>query len=162
MRFAFVEEHRHHLPVHRLCQVMDVSPRAYRSWRSRPISQSQRQDTVVLAHIRDQFAQSLGSYGRPRMTEELKDLGLAVGHRRMGRLMRENGIEVKRNKKFKATTDSNHSFNIAPNLLDRDFTADRPNQKCLTVSASIHLPVIGGRYQLYLDAGRLALSRCYY
>lgn len=43
--------------------------------------------------------------------------------------MRENGIAVKRNKKFKATTDSNHSFNIAPNLLNREFTADRPNQK---------------------------------
>jgi len=63
------------------------------------------------------------------MTEELKELGLDVGHRRVGRLMRENGIAVKRNRKFKATTDSNHSFNIAPNLLERDFTADRPNRK---------------------------------
>ena len=43
--------------------------------------------------------------------------------------MRENGIAVKRNKKFKATTDSNHKFNIAPNLLARNFHADRPNQK---------------------------------
>ncbi len=43
--------------------------------------------------------------------------------------MRENGIVVERTKKFKAMTDSNHTFNIAPNLLDRDFTADRPDQK---------------------------------
>ena len=93
------------------------------------MSSNQRQDMVVLAHIRDQFTQSLGSYGRSRMTEELKELGLDVSHRRVGRLMRENGIEVKRNKKFKATTDSIHSFNIAPNLLDRDFTAEHPNQK---------------------------------
>lgn len=84
---------------------------------------------VLLAHIREQFRLSLGSYGRRRMTEELKDLGFNVGHRRVGRLMRENSIAVKRNKKFKATTDSNHSFNIAPNLLKRDFAADRPNQK---------------------------------
>lgn len=84
---------------------------------------------VALAHIREQFALSLDSYGRPRMTEELKELGLHVGHRRVGRLMRENGIAVKRNRKFKATTDSNHSFNFAPNLLDRDFSADRPNRK---------------------------------
>ncbi|EAV40713.1 Integrase, catalytic domain [Stappia aggregata IAM 12614] len=63
------------------------------------------------------------------MTEELKELGLDVGHRRVGRLMRENAITVKRNKKFKATTDSNHRFNIAPNLLKRDFSADRPNRK---------------------------------
>lgn len=85
---------------------------------------------------------SLGSYGRPRMTEELKEVGLDVGHPlpvsglpanrergRVGRLMRENGIVVERTRKFKATTDSDHRFNIAPNLLDRDFTADRPNQK---------------------------------
>lgn len=129
MRFAFVEEHRSAAPIHRLCEIMQVSPRGYRAWRSRPPSQTQRQDLVVLAHIREQFALSLGSYGRPRMTEELKELGLRVGHRRVGRLMRDNGIKVKRNRKFKATTDSNHSFNIAPNLLDRDFQAEQPNQK---------------------------------
>ena len=129
MRFAFVEEHRNRMPVSRLCRIMDVSPRGYRAWRSRPLGNRQRKDMVVLAHIREQFRLSLGSYGRPRMTEELKELGLDVGHRRVGRLMRENGIAVKRNRKFKATTDSNHSFNIAPNLLERDFTADRPNRK---------------------------------
>ena len=43
--------------------------------------------------------------------------------------MRENGIKVVRTQKYKATTDSNHAFNIAPNLLDQDFSADAPNQK---------------------------------
>lgn len=117
MRFAFIAKNAEIFSIERLCQIMDVSPRGYRAYRSRPLSQSQRKDMVVLAHIREQFALSLGSYGRPRMTEELKELGLEVGHRRVGRLMGENGIEVKRNKKFKATTDSNHAFNIAPNLL---------------------------------------------
>jgi len=83
----------------------------------------------VLAHIREQFALSLGSYGRPRMTEELKEAGVNVVHRRVGRLMRDNGIRVERSKKYKATTDSNHSFNIAPNLLGGDFRAIGPNQK---------------------------------
>lgn len=129
MRFAFVEEHRDQLPVTRLCKIMDVSARGYRAWRSRILSRSQRQDMVVLAHIREQFRLSLGSYGRPRMTEELKALGLDVGHRRVGRLMRENAIAAKRSRKHKVTTDSNHSFNVAPNLLERDFSADRPNQK---------------------------------
>jgi len=84
---------------------------------------------VVRAHIKEQSRLSLGSYGRPRMTEELKEVGVDVGHRRVGRLMRENGIVVERTRKFKATTDSDHKFNIAANLLDRDFTADQPNQK---------------------------------
>ncbi|MBO6777877.1 MAG: IS3 family transposase [Marinibacterium sp.] len=129
MRFAFIAKNADMLPVERLCQIMDVSPRGYRAYRNRPLSQRQRKDMVLLAHIREQFALSFGSYGRPRMTEELKELGQPVGHRRVGRLMRDNRIAVRRNRKFKATTDSNHSFNIAPNLLNRDFSAARPNRK---------------------------------
>lgn len=63
------------------------------------------------------------------MTEELKETGLDVGHLCVGRLMRQNGISVVRPRKHKVTTDSNHTFNTAPNLLDRDFTADQPNHK---------------------------------
>ncbi|QIZ79223.1 IS3 family transposase [Thalassovita gelatinovora] len=129
MRFRFVEEQRGAFPIDRLCQVMNVSPRGLRAFRSRPASRRQRTDMVVLAHIKEQSRLSLGSYGRPRMTEELKEVGVDVGHRRVGRLMRENGITVERTRKFKATTDSDHTFNIAPNLLDRDFSAAGPNQK---------------------------------
>jgi transposase InsO family protein len=67
---------------------------------------------------------------RPKTIEELKEVGTDLGHRRVGRLMRENGIVVERTRKFKVTTDSDPTFNIASNLLDRDFTADRPKQKC--------------------------------
>ncbi|MBU2960311.1 hypothetical protein KO516_05655 [Citreicella sp. C3M06] len=67
------------LSVERLCQILDVSPRGYRGYRNRPLSQGQRKDMVFLAHIREQFALSLGSYGRPRMTGELKELDLGVG-----------------------------------------------------------------------------------
>jgi len=89
------------------------------------MSQRQRDDMVILAHIRDQHRLSLQSYGRPRMTGELQELGLNVGHRRVGRLMRENGIKIIRTQKYKATTDSNRNcpaclaalvaeFNIQP------------------------------------------------
>ena len=84
---------------------------------------------MFLAHIREQHKLSLGSYGRPGMTEELKELGFDVGHRRVGRLMRLNDISVVRTRKHKVTTDSNHKFNIARNLLNRNFSADQPNQK---------------------------------
>ena len=63
------------------------------------------------------------------MTEELNELGLQVGLRRVGRLMRQNGIRILRSRKFKRTTDSDHAFNIAPNLLQQNFTASGPNQK---------------------------------
>lgn len=84
---------------------------------------------ILLAHIREQHHLSFGSYGRPRMTQELKEIGLTVGHRRVGRLMRNNGINVVRTRKYKATTNSNHKFNIAPNLLDRNFHAPQTDQK---------------------------------
>jgi len=129
MRFRFIEENRVALPTERLCQIMNVSSRGYRAYRSRPISQRQREDMVLLAHIREQHRLSLNSYGRPRMTEELKEIGLEVGHRRVGRLMRQNDISVVRTHKHKVTADSNHKFNIAPNLLNRDFFAEKPNQK---------------------------------
>lgn len=129
MRFAFVEEHRSQISVHRLCHIMNVTSRGYRAWRRRPLSKRQRQDMVLLAHIREQYHLSLKSYGRPRMTLELQGIGLSVGHRRVGRLMRQNNIYAVRTRKHKVTTDSNHTFNIAPNLLDQDFSADKPNQK---------------------------------
>lgn len=129
MRFRFIEEHGREFPTNRLCKVLDVSERGLRAYRNRPASHRQRTDMVVLAHIKEQSRLSLGSYGRPRMTEELKELGLNIGHRRVGRLMRENGIRLERSKRYKVTTDSNHAFNIAPNLLNRDFTANAPNRK---------------------------------
>jgi transposase InsO family protein len=58
------------------------------------MSPHQRDDMVILAHIREQHRLSLESYGRPRMTEELQALGVNVGHRRVGRLMRGNGIKI--------------------------------------------------------------------
>ena len=87
----------------------------------------------VLAHIRKHDSLSLGSYGQPRMTPSgfgsLKEAGLAVGERRVGRLMKINGIRPVRTRKHKVTTNSNHSLGIAPNLLYGDFAADMPNRK---------------------------------
>jgi putative transposase len=129
VRLRFIEEHQSAFSIGRMCHVMDVSTRGLRAFRCRPASHRQRSDLVTLAHIKEQSRLSLGSYGRPRMTEELKEIGLNVGHRSVGRLMRQNGISVVRTRKHKVTTDSNHKFNIAPNLLDQNFAADGPNQK---------------------------------
>ena len=89
MKFKFIEEHCGSFSITHLCAVMGVSPRGFWAFRNRPASRRQRTDMAVLAHIREQSRLSLGSYGRPRMTEELKEQSLKVGHRRVGRLMRE-------------------------------------------------------------------------
>ena len=139
MRFRFIEEHYGSFQTERLCRIMDVSLRGLRAFRSRPASRRQRSDLVTLAHIKEQSRLSLGSYSRPRMMEELKEIGLDVGHRRVGRLMRQNGISVVRTRKHKVTTDSDHKFNIAPNLLGSGLHSGRAK------------PKMGGRHQLRLD-----------
>jgi hypothetical protein len=90
MRFDFIRRYQGSLPQEHLCKLLNVTSRGYRAWRNRPASPRQREDMVLLAHIREQHRLSLQSYGRPRMTEELKELGLDVGHRRVGRVRREN------------------------------------------------------------------------
>jgi len=82
-----------------------------------------------LVHIRSAFALSTEPYGSPRMTRELQDEGLQVGRRRTARMMRENGLKARWKRRFKRTTDSRHAFPTAPNLLEQDFSATRPNQK---------------------------------
>lgn len=129
MRFAFIQKWRHVWQIETMCRVMDVTTRGFRAWVNRPMSSRARGDMRLLAHIKDQYAQSLGSYGRPRMTAELKEIGLEVGERRVGRLMRVNGIIPVRTHRYKVTTDSNHKHGYAENLLARNFQADGPNQK---------------------------------
>ena len=94
LRFRLVEEQCGAFPVDWLCRVMNVSARGLRAFRCRPASRRQRMHMVVLAHIKEQSRLSLG--GRLRMTEELKEVGVDVGQRRVGRLMRENGIAFER------------------------------------------------------------------
>ena len=129
MRFKLIDTAKKEFPVQRLCKVLEVSPSGYFAWRSRPASRRQREDLVLLAHVRSAFALSNGTYGSPRMTRELQDTGLAIGRRRTARLMRENGLRARQPRRFKRTTDSQHAFPIAPNLLDQDFSAERPDEK---------------------------------
>jgi len=81
MRFQFIDMAKESFPLTRLCQVLNVSSSGYFAWRSRPASSRQREDLVLLTHIRSAFARSNGSYGSPRMTRELQDEGLNVGRR---------------------------------------------------------------------------------
>jgi putative transposase len=129
MRFQLIDVGSEEFPVQRLCKVLGVSQSGYFAWRRRPASSRQREDLVLLAHIRSAFALSNETYGSPRMTRELQESGLRVGRRRTARLMRENGLKARQKRRFKRTTDSHHPLPIAPNLLDQDFSAERPNEK---------------------------------
>ena len=87
MRFRLIDQAKAEFPVQRLCKVLGVSQSGYFAWKHRPVSRRQRQDMVLLAHVRSAFALSNGTYGSPRMTRELQDDGHLVGRRRTARLM---------------------------------------------------------------------------
>ena len=129
MRFALIDGAKAAFPVHRLCCVLGVSQSGYFAWRGRLACHRQRDDMVLLAHVRSAFALSNSTYGSPRMTRELRDIGLVVGRRRIARLMRDNGLQARQKRRFKRTTDSHHAWPVAPNLLDQDFTATGPDKK---------------------------------
>ena len=67
------------------------------------------------------FTDKRSRYGSPRITKELAKRDMAVSRKRVSRLMRDNGLRAKGKRKFKHTTDSNHSLPIAPNLVNQQF-----------------------------------------
>ena len=131
MRYQFVHDHSRCFQVRRMCRVLDISPSGYYAWLRRPESRRVREDRRLLVEIKAIHKENRGVYGSPRIHAELKDRQMYHGKKRVARLMRENGIRAKQKKKFRATTDSRHSYPVAPNLLWRDFSASGPNQKWL-------------------------------
>ena len=123
-------------PVSLSCEVLGVSVSGYfehqrrqqRRQPSRPGS-GRLSDEALLAHMRAIHAEVRQEYGWPRMTKELCARGHRVGKERVRRLMQQHGITARGRRKFVVTTDSKHSLPIAPDLLQRDFTADGPNTK---------------------------------
>ncbi len=113
----------------RTCGLFGESTSGYYAWKGCNPSRRQLDDMVLLAHIRSQFRLSHETYGSPRMTVELREDGIAVGRHRVARLMRENGLNAVQRRRFKKTTDSADDDPVAPNVLDRDFAADGPDQK---------------------------------
>ena len=73
--------------------------------------------------------ESKRTYGSPRVTAELNKQGINAGKNRVSRLMRKNGLKAKMKRRYKNTTDSRHNLPIADNILNRDFSAEKPNQK---------------------------------
>ena len=154
MRYRFIDAEKAHHQVNRLCRLLAVSRSGYYAWSSRPASKRAREDRVLLTHIRAEFESSHYSYGRPRMVEELKASGWAVGHTRIGRLMRESGIQAIRcRKKRYQRRGLMPSFGYASNLLDQNFTASKPNEKWVvdisyiaTIRGWVYLAVVMDLY----------------
>ena len=133
MKYQFIANHYAEFKITVMCRVLGVSRSGYYAWGKRPTSVRKMADQSLTEQIEVIHQKSRRTYGSIRIQKELADQGIKCGHNRVARLMREIGLSAKQSRKFKiSTTDSNHDQPIAPNLLERDFTAKRPNRKWLT------------------------------
>jgi transposase InsO family protein len=111
-----------------MCRALAVSPAGYYAWRGRPASpRAQRRDALAVA-IKAVHAEAKARYGSPRVHAELAARGTACCVNTVAKLMRAQGVRAKTARKFRCTTDSNHSRPVADNLLERQFVpaaADR-------------------------------------
>jgi putative transposase len=125
-----ISDHQEMYAVGTMCRALDVSVSGYYAWCTRTPSQHEVDDAKLLAEIRSIHQASRGLYGSPRIHAALEQAGRPVSRKRVARLMREAGIHSQRRVRRRIrTTDSDHQRPVAPNLLDRDFAADAPNQK---------------------------------
>ena len=129
MIYKFIKKYRSAFRVVKMCQVLEVSRSSYYNWLKRLPSTHQKEDNILVEKMRRIHKESYKTYGIRRIKAKLNKEGISCGKNRVARLMRENGIFSRLRRKYKATTNSNHRLPVAPNLLDQDFTADKPNTK---------------------------------
>jgi len=112
-----------------MCQVLVVSRSGYYKWLGDNTGGTRRKENErLLLYIKEAYVRGRGTYGSPRITAELRDKGIRCGKHRIARLMRQNDIQAKTKRKFKATTPYKHDGLVADNLLQQRFSAQKANQ----------------------------------
>lgn len=129
MKYRFIADHRQEYPVSLLCKTLEVSVSGYYAWRERPMSQHQRDGGHLAERIQAAYYTNRGVYGSPRVHAELQAKGIKYARKRVARLMGELELAARRPRHRTKTTRSDPNARVAPNRLDRDFTATRPNEK---------------------------------
>jgi len=112
--------------------VLGVSESGFYAWRKRPVSQRHREDAHLKQEIRQVFDAHQGRYGSPRLYQELHDEGISCSRKRVARLMREEELSARRRRRRVVTTKRDSTHPVAPNLLNREFTATAQNRKWVT------------------------------
>jgi putative transposase len=131
------------LPAHTMCRVLNVSASGFYAWRDRAPSKRAMQDAVLTERIRQVHAESDQTYGMPRVRAELVEQGMQVSRKRVARLMRRASIRgVSRRRAFVVTTRRDAQRRPAPDLVQRRFIAEKPNQ--LWVADLTYVPTWAG------------------
>lgn len=115
--------------MERMCCLFQLSRSGYSAWLKRNPGKRRLSNELLDKKITSIFTQHHKRYGYPRITQELRAIGEICSKNRVYKRMKLLNIQAKAKRKYKATTDSHHSFAVAPNVLNRNFTASRPNEK---------------------------------
>jgi putative transposase len=143
MTFRLIEAERAEHSISRLCKVLGVSRVGYYAWRRRPPSARDQRDRELERLVEEVFRDSRQTYGAPRVHAELRGRGVRVGKKRVARLMRRRGLEgVSRRGKRRRTTTPDPAAPPAPDLVKRNFVAERPDQ--LWLADITYLPTYEG------------------
>jgi transposase InsO family protein len=129
MKYRFIRNCAEHLPVDGLCSYLEVARSGYYKWLKQVPSRRVQADQHLGEIIEAEFYKHRKAYGSPRMCDRLRELGRRHGQRRIGRLMAERALIAHKKKRFVATTVADPTKQPAPNVLNREFTADGPNRK---------------------------------
>ena len=128
MKFAFIAKHRGIWAVAWLCEALGVSRSGFHAWLTRAPSRRAREDDEIGAQVRASHIGSYRTYGARRVWHDLLAEGVSCGLHRVERLMRVQGLRARPRRRGLPKDHGDRSV-IAGNVLDRQFTADRPNQK---------------------------------
>ena len=132
MKFACIDAEKATWPIEVQCDLLGVSRSGYYAWKGRPESRRSAEDAELVDEIKAAHKAGRGHYGSPRVHRELRAKGRRIGRKRVERLMRQEGIVVRKKRRFCKTTDSNHAHPIAPNVLERNFDVELPDTAWVT------------------------------
>lgn len=119
--------HRKYWGVRRLCALLNLSRSGFYSWQGRQQSARGVQNEALIESICRVYREGRGEYGSPTICQVLRQEGLVVNHKRIARLMRQIGLRAKTVRRFKRTTKRCKDHEAAPNLLQQNFSTDKPN-----------------------------------
>ena len=132
MKFGFIRAEKANFPIRALCRVLQVTRQGYYAFLKRPQSARVAQDMALRERVREVHKRSRGRYGSPRVHEALRREGQRVGKRRVERAMRSLGLCARAPRRYRVTTAAHPRHEKAPNTLNREFSAAKPNQRWVT------------------------------
>lgn len=150
MKYAFIEAHRAMFPLAAMTRVLTVSTSGFHDWRRRARTSARAARRAAFdSQVKEVFEIFNGIYGAPRIHVELNEAGTPCDVKTVAKSLRRQSLVARAGRKFKATTNSNHKLEVAPNLLEQHFTATAPNQKwvqdityCETDEGWLYLAVV--------------------